>query len=236
MPRLVESRLALLESLEERYGPLPLPGAGPTSADSGETPFASIARVALSLIAEPKVAATGFDALRQADLIEPKDLAEADPSEVDDAFREARVRLSSRPLGPLQRIARWASGRDFDAEAVAGLSTEALREAWRGLNGVGPATADALLLFALGRSAYPVDRASYRILVRHGWLDPSSDYDEARSALEAIAPDDPAALAQLSLAFEKLGRDACKPSGPKCDRCPLRPLLPEGGPVGDEFA
>ena len=137
-------------------------------------------------------------------------------------------------MKPLQRIASWASGRDFDAEAVANLSTGAIREAWRGLNGVGPATADALLLFALGRPTYPVDRASYRIMVRHGWLDPSSDYDEARSVLEGIALDDPEALARLSLAFEKLGRDACKPTAPRCERCPLRPLLPEGGPVETE--
>ena len=81
------------------------------------------------------------------------------------------------------------------------------------------------------QEAHREDLVIQRILVRHGWLDPSSDYDEARSALESIAPDEPERLAQLSLGFEKLGRDFCKSTAPKCDRCPLRPLLPEGGPV-----
>ncbi len=230
MPRLVESRLALLESLDRQYGPLPAPGGGPASFEASE-PFEAIVRVALGLVAEPTIASAAFDALRDAGLIEPGALAGADPLEIDDVFKQARVRLASKALKPLQRIARWAEERDLDTETLARLSTEAIRDDWRPLNGVGPSTVDALLLFALGRSTIPVDRASYRILVRHGWLDPSSEYDEARSALESIAPDEPDRLAQLSLGFEKLGRDFCKPTAPKCDRCPLRPLLPEGGPV-----
>ena len=234
MPRLGESRLALLESLAGRYGPLSPPGGGLASVDGAKGPFEAIVAVALGLLAEPRSSSAAFQALRDAGLIEPEALANTDPLELDDVFRQAGVRLAGKALKPLRRIARWASGRDFDAAAVADLSTEAIREDWRALNGVGPSTADALLLFALGRPTYPVDRASYRVLVRHGWLDPSSDYDEARAVLENIAPDDPKALGQLSIAFEKLGRDACKPSTPRCERCPLRPLLPEGGPAEAE--
>jgi endonuclease-3 related protein len=228
VPRLVESRLALLEALDRQYGPLPPPGAGPTPLDQT---FETIVRVALALEAEPKVASAAFGALRDAGLIEAESLASADPLELDDLFRERRIRLTSKALGPLRKIARWAADRGLDDEGWAELSTEAIRDAWRGLNGVGPATADALLLFALRRPTIPVRQASYRILARHGWLDPSSDYDEARSTLESIAPDNPDRLGQLALALAKLGRDSCKPTAPKCDRCPLQALLPEGGPV-----
>ena len=230
MPRRGESRLALLQSLADRYGSLPLPGGGPVGF-GGSNPFEAIVRVALGLVADSRITSAAFEALRDAGLLEPDALAGADPLELDDIFKQARVRLAGKALKPLQRIARWASERKFDAESVANLSTETIREAWRALNRVGPSTADSLLLFAFGRATIPVDRASYRILVRHGWLDPSSDYDEARSVLENIAPDEPEILAQLSLAFEKLGRDACKPGTPLCDRCPLQPLLPEGGPI-----
>lgn len=230
MPRLGESRQALLKSLADCPGSLPLPGGGPVGFE-GSTPFEAIARVALALVTDNRTASAAFGALRDAGLLEPEALAEANPLELDDVFQQARVRLTGKSLKPLQRIARWAVESVFDAESVASLSTEEIRDAWRGLNGVGPSTADSLLLFALGRATFPVDRASYRVLVRHGWLDPSSDYDEARSVLESIAPDDPETLAQVSLAFEKLGREACKPGTPRCERCPLQPLLPEGGPV-----
>jgi endonuclease III related protein len=230
LPRLGESRLAMLELLAERFDSLPVPGGG-TTASGGSNPFEAIVRVALGLAADHRTASAAFDALRDAGLIEPGPLAEIDPLELEDVLKQARVRLPAKAVRPLQRIAGWASERDFDAESVARLSTESIREAWRSLRGVGPSTADSLLLFALGRATYPVDRASYRILVRHGWLDPSSDHDEARSVLEAIAPDDAPGLAQLSLSFEKLGRDSCGPGQPRCDGCPLQSLLPEGGPV-----
>ncbi len=226
MAGLGDSRTALIQALADHFGPLALPGG-----DSRATPFESIAAVALSLVAEPRIASAAFSTLRDAGLLDPASLARVNPLELDELFQQARMKLGSKPLKPLQKLARWVSEREFDAEAVSRLSTESIRESWRGLNGVGPASADALLLFGLGRATFPVDRAAYRIMVRHGWLDPSSDYDEARATLEAIAPDDPVALGQLSLAFEKLGRDACKPGGPRCERCPLRPFLPESGPV-----
>lgn len=233
MPRFDESRQPVLDALLDHYGPLPIPGGGPTGVDGprdGADFFEAIASVVLGLIAEPRAASAALEVLRDAGLLDPKGLAEADPAEVDDVLKQGRARVSGRSLRPLVKLARWAAADGFDAERSAAASTEALREAWRGLNGVGPATADVLLLFALGRSTYPVDRATYRVLTRHGWLDPSADYDEARAVAEAIAPDDPASLARLSVAMERLGRDFCKPGSPRCDRCPLRPFLPEGGP------
>jgi endonuclease-3 related protein len=226
LPRLGDQRLALLAALRDHHGLLPMPDQARDS-----TPFERLIAVGIGLVAEARVASAALETLRGAGLLEPSALATAHPLELDELFREARVRLTAKALKPLQKIARWASDRDFDSEAVERLSTEAIREAWLGLSGIGPSTADSLLLFGLSRATYPVDRASYRILVRHGWLDPSSDYDEARSALEAIAPDDPESLAQLSMGLERVGRQACKPGAPRCDDCPLRPFLPEGGPI-----
>ncbi len=232
MPRLGEVRLDLIQALGERYGLLPPPGGGPSFAFEPErSPFESIAAVALGLVADERVARQAFEVLRGAGLLDPVALGGINPLELDEIFQQARLRLTAKALGPLRKLARWGSERELDPDSFAVLSTETIREAWRGLSGVGPATADSLLLFGLRRASYPVDRASYRILVRHGWLDPSSDYDEARSVLESIAPDDPDQLAQISLAFEKLGREACKAGIPRCDRCPLQRFLPDSGPI-----
>ena len=228
MPRLDECRASILDRLLDRYGPLPLPGGGPVDA-SGR--FVSIVRAGLARVADPRVASAALDALRDASLLEAPALAAADPAELDDLFRVSKVRLSARAIRPLQRVARWVAEHELDAEQAASWSTESLREEWRRLNGVGPATADSLLLFGLGRPTYPVDRPTYRVLVRHGWLEPSADYDEARSVAEGLAPDDPESLGRLSIAFERLGRDHCKPSVARCEGCPLRGMLPPDGPV-----
>ncbi|MFO0908688.1 MAG: hypothetical protein U0794_10065 [Isosphaeraceae bacterium] len=67
--------------------------------------------------------------------------------------------------------------------------------------------------------------------MRHGWLDTTADYDEARDAFQRLAPDDARALAELAAWLDRLGRDFCRLTVAKCDACPLRPMLPEGGPI-----
>ena len=228
MPRLDDSRPALLAALRDRYGDL-APTARP-GADEGQ-PFERIAVEFLARVADARIVQAALVALAAEGLLDPATLAKADPVELESLFQERRVRLSARGFAPLLRLARWAAEADFDAEAAALASTEALRESWRGLKGISPATADALLLFALDRPTYPVDRGSYRVFARHGWIDATADYDEARSALEGVAPDEAPALARLSLGLQRLARELCKPGQPRCDRCPLQPLLPEGGPL-----
>ncbi len=221
MPNFTESIPLILAALDEAGG------SGIAPGPEGGT-FEAVATVYLAQWAEARAVARAVDALRESGWLDPEALAEADPLVVEDAWREAGARGLVKLVPALQRLARW-SVKALDGDRP----TEALREGLRGLKGVGAASADAILLGALGRAAYPVDRATYRILVRHGWIDPSADYDEARSLVEGAFPDDPRGLAQLSADFERIGRAACRASVARCDRCPLQALLPEGGPRGD---
>ena len=249
MPRLDESSDDLVRALRTQLGSsdgLPGPGASRTPW------FDRIARVALHQVASPNMTAAALDALRGAGLLDPAALGAANPLAIDDILKDARVAVALRSLRPLQKLARWATEQSppLDEAGLTGRSTEALRDEWRAINGVGPALADRLLLYGLGRPSFPVDRASFRILVRHGWLDLDAEYDEARATVgrfasrsesvdEASDPDDPSAtadalaglLADLGAWFAKIGRDYCKPRRPRCERCPLNPWLPPSGPV-----
>ena len=102
--------------------------------------------------------------------------------------------------------------------------------------GIGVATTDRILLRAFRRPVYPVDRASFRIWARHGWIEPDADYEDARGALESVLPDDPGGLDRLSRRLLALGKDFCRSARPHGERCPLRPLLPEGGAIADPRA
>ncbi|MFO0951070.1 MAG: endonuclease III [Isosphaeraceae bacterium] len=229
MPSPVEWKSDLISALAARYGRPEPPG-------SGQDAFEAVVATLLGLSLDPRRQARAIDALRDAGLLDPSALAEADPAEVAEAFRSEGLTVPDRVLGPLRKVSRWLVDLHHgDAEGLRGpdadSSTGSLRDELLAVNGVGPATADALLLFAFGRAVYPLDRATYRIFVRHGWLDTSTEYDEARDVVEQVAPDDPAELARLSVWLERVGRDACKTSVAKCEKCPLRPLLPAGGPV-----
>ena len=91
-------------------------------------------------------------------------------------------------LGRDAQAAGWlvrqpVSGRGLTTDDEAAWPTARLRRELTALSGIGQAKADAILLFGLGRPVYPVDRGTYRILVRHGWIDPSADYDEVSQLL-----------------------------------------------------
>lgn len=233
MPSFDESMTAIESALSGQYG---------RSAASGGAwgkPFAAMLAVVLERAIEAKKVARAIEALDEAGLLEPQVLAESEPTEVVEALRGAGVASPNRLAGPLRRLAGWLVDRHHGSAVELlepDVSTDALREELAALNGIGPATADAILLHALRRGSYPVDRATYRILVRHDWLDASAGYDEARALVERQHPDDPDALAQLAGWFERVGREFCRPSTARCDRCPLRPFLPEGGPREPEGA
>ena len=225
MTTLGESAPDVLTALAAHYSRSP---AGPTDAE--ESSFQSILAAILGRAIAPRKVASALEALREAGLLDPSALAEADARSVGETLNQAGAALAPKALGPLLRLARWIVERHGgSAESLRDVATGQLREELLDLNGIGPPSADAILLFGLGRPTFPVDRASYRIAARHGWLDPWSEYDEARSVLERLAPDDAVSLAQLSGWLEQLGRDACRPGAPRCDRCPLQPFLPEGG-------
>jgi endonuclease-3 related protein len=231
MPTLDDSWTAILSALAAHYGP---PLTVPMPAGAGPDPFSSLVAVSLTRAGDPRRATRGVDALAEAGLLDPRAVAGADLEELRDVLRSSGFNVPARGLAPIVRLARWFLERHAGAGGLAGTATESLREELVALNGIGQATADALLLHGLGRPVYPVDRATYRVLVRHGWLDPSADYDAARSLIEHPSRDRPETLARLSEWFTRIGRDYCRPGVAKCDRCPLRPFLPEGGPVEPE--
>jgi endonuclease III related protein len=187
-----------------------------------------------------------LDGLGDDDLLDPSRLANAEIPEITDAVRERGVAATAKAIAPLKRLGRWVADHPGavgvpGAEADTGtraVSLSWLREELAAIKGIGPAAADAIVLFALKRPSYPVDRASFRVLVRHGWLDATTTYDEARDfvierAKSAFGDEEQAAvtaLADLSHGMERLGRQFCRAAEARCGGCPLEHLLPEGGP------
>lgn len=170
-------------------------------------------------------------ALRDEGLLDIQELATISPDDL--AERLPRV-LRRSDTATVQRLAAWlldqADAVDLNLECPAERPTEQLRQALRSIRGLGPAAADRILLHALGRPVFPVSRGAYRIAVRHGWIDPTTELDEARSTLEQIANDDPAGLSIAVEGLERIAARFCKPTVAKCRECPLGPLLGPDGP------
>jgi len=236
MPTLDSAFPTVCEAIGEHFS---LP---PADLDlEGLAPFEAMIAVLLERELGEARWSAALDGLDQSCLLTPDRLAEADILEISDALREQGVSAPVNAIAPLKHLARWLvdhHGGRVDPLFDPHRSTDWLRGELAAIKGIGARSADAILLFALKQPSYPVDRATFRVLVRHDWLDRAQTYEEARDLLvdhaidHAEPPDeDPAnVLSNLALGMEQLGRRYCRAAAPRCDGCPLESLLPEGGP------
>jgi endonuclease-3 related protein len=171
--------------------------------------------------------------LRQADLLEPHALAAVAAEELEELIRPAGYfRVKARRLRNL--IAFLVDGYDGSLPAMFQTDPAALREALLGVNGIGPETADSILLYAGNLPRFVVDVYTHRVLARHGWVAFDTDYHQLQQFFEDRLPDDAALFNEFHALLVRLGKDYCRKQSPRCAACPLRRLLPEGGALEPE--
>ncbi len=117
-------------------------------------------------------------------------------------------------------------------DEMAAQPVEAMRADLLALPAVGPETADAILLYALGHPVMVVDEYLRRITLRHAIVPPlpKLKYGELQKlALSAFADDAAETLLTHFNEFHALivevGKNHCGPR-PRCEGCPLAPMLP----------
>jgi endonuclease-3 related protein len=145
----------------------------------------------------------------------------------------AAAGLKSRQTKLLPGLARWWLQNFGDISAGADFRSHSLETWQRGLRavrGVSWELADRILLVVGGLDVYPLDRGSQRIAARHGWMDLSAEYDEWQAFFVGGLRASGAAIADLSRWNLRVGREFCGVQ-PKCEKCPLQPLLPPRGPA-----
>jgi endonuclease-3 len=108
---------------------------------------------------------------------------------------------------------------NLDLSFLKEMPMEEVREWLLHFKGVGPKTAAIVLLFSLGKPAFPVDTHIYRVTGRLGLRPPAMSREQAHNFLEKIFP--PEMYAAVHLNLIRLGREICHPGRPDCDHCPL---------------
>jgi endonuclease-3 related protein len=106
--------------------------------------------------------------------------------------------------------------------------TIALREKLLGIWGIGPETADSILLYAGGHEVFVVDAYTKRVLQRHGWIDDKAKYDDMRWIFERRFPGNVELFNEFHALIVHVGKTWCRPQQPKCGECPLGRYLEEG--------
>jgi endonuclease-3 related protein len=152
------------------------------------------------------------------------------PEELADLIRPAGYfQLKTKRLRNLLRFLVESYGGSLDAMFRTDLAT--LREELLGVSGIGPETADAILLYAGNLPTFVVDTYTHRILARHGWIGYDATYDDLQDYLESSLPADAKLYNEFHALLVRLGKDFCRKTGPRCESCPLADLLPSSGIV-----
>jgi endonuclease-3 related protein len=96
-----------------------------------------------------------------------------------------------------------------------------LREKLLNVNGIGPETADSILLYALEKPLFVIDAYTKRVLQRHGLISEKSTYHELQEIFHKNLPLDVKLFNEYHALFVRVGKEYCKPR-PDCDKCPLK--------------
>lgn len=110
---------------------------------------------------------------------------------------------------------RGSLKRMFDTPTIV------LREKLLGVFGIGPETADSILLYAGGHGVFVVDTYTKRMLLRHGYIAEKAKYDDVRWIFERQYPGNVAMFNELHALIVNAGKNWCRTQEPECDKCPL---------------
>ncbi len=161
-------------------------------------------------------------------------LAAADADELADVIRPAGLynQKSRLIVGAAEKVvAEFGGEAGFDA-FVREEDPAAVRDRLLDIKGVGPKTADCVLLFSGGRGGvFPVDTHVHRISRRMGLAPADADHEGVRAALERDVPANKCGFGHTAMI--QFGREYCKARKPACfdgpDACPLYDLCDRVG-------
>jgi endonuclease III related protein len=121
-------------------------------------------------------------------------------------------------------------GREYGGRATALSGEEAgvLRRKLLAVKGIGPETADSIVLYAAGGAVFVVDAYTRRVFSRLGLLRGDEPYEATQGFFMSRLPADAALFNDYHAQVVRLAKDVCRPR-PRCDACPLEELCPRRG-------
>jgi endonuclease III related protein len=120
---------------------------------------------------------------------------------------------------------------DGSMDSLFAAEIETLREELLSIKGIGKETADSMILYAAGKPIFVVDAYTKRVLKRHGLMPQGpEDYDYVQELFHRNLQREVPLYNDFHAQFVAVGHHYCK-RRPFCEQCPLRPFLPEAGPI-----
>ena len=209
--------LTIYHHLYKRYGP--------QHWWPGETPFEVMVGAILTQSAAWQNVEKGINNLKTADALSPM------------ALRQLPIEEIARLIHPcgyfntkatkLKALVDWLSEVcDDNLEKLFTTETEDLRKQLLAVYGVGPETADSILLYAANKPVFVVDAYTRRILTRLGLAPQKDTYDEYQRLFMQALPHDTRLFNEYHALLVRLGKTVCRKQ-PLCQECCLFDICPQ---------
>jgi len=212
--------------LDEYYNSL-FTAFGPQHWWPGKTPFEVIVGAILTQNTSWTNVARAIENLRSEGLLSPTAIERVPLDRLGVLIRPSGYfRQKARKLKAfcafLRAEHRGSLKRMFETPTIL------LRQKLLGVFGIGPETADSILLYAGDHPVFVVDAYTKRMLSRHGWAKEEAKYEDVRWMVERRFPGDAERFNEFHALIVNAGKNFCRPQEPLCGECPLGRYLEEG--------
>jgi len=157
--------------------------------------------------------------LEERDLIDPKALDGIEVSELAQLIR--KTGYFNQKAKKIKAFLDYFRKYSFDLHIMMRADKDALRAELLDVWGIGPETADAILLYALDKPVFVVDAYTRRAFSRMGLVDSNISYEGLRAFFEQHLPPDPEFFKEFHALIDELAKRECKPK-PRCRDCPIK--------------
>ncbi len=188
--------------------------------DQQLTPFQTLIITIISQNTTDKNTRKAYQNMANHAEVTPQALAETRIQNIEYWLKQAG--LHRRKAGTIKNLSKLLAAKPNFLDSILEMPLGQARKELMSFPGVGPKTADVLLLFASHRSTIPVDTHVYRLSKRLTLCPRDANAEGVRSALmKTFSPRDYRDVHLLLIAH---GREYCKAKKPKCESCALRSL------------
>jgi len=193
-------------------------------------PFETLINTIISQNTTDRNTEKAFERLSKRFEIKPEVLANAETSHIENALKTAGLyRSKAKTIKQVSKIIL----EQFRGSVlpILSLPLDEARKAFIQMPGVGPKTADVVLLFSTGQPTIPVDTHVNRVSKRLGFAPGDGDYETVRESLQSIY--DKRDFLAVHLLLIAHGRSYCKARRPLCEQCPVNVQCPSRGMWND---
>jgi endonuclease-3 len=200
--------------------------AMPKWTQAKRDPFETLIVTVISQNTADRNTARAFESLSKRFEIKPEVLANAETSQIEDNLKIAGLyRNKAKTIKQVSRIILEKFHGSL--QPILALPLEEARKTFIQMPGVGPKTADVVLLFSAKQPTIPVDTHVNRVSKRLGFAPANGDYEVVRASLQSLYEQrDYLAVHVLLIAH---GRLYCKARRPLCKQCPVNIHCPSRG-------